>query len=58
MWNETLRGQTGIQIEEINVRNEIQSEYLLQLPRAGENLTLSIDVRLQEKLYTAIETLA
>ncbi|MFH1170579.1 MAG: penicillin-binding transpeptidase domain-containing protein [Candidatus Vogelbacteria bacterium] len=58
MWNETLRGQTGVRIEEINVRNEIQSEYLLQLPRAGENLMLSIDVKLQEKLYDAVKTLA
>ena len=58
VWNETLRGQTGIQIEEVNVRNEIQSEYLLQLPRTGENLTLSIDTKLQEKLYASIETLA
>jgi penicillin-binding protein 2 len=58
VFNESLRGQTGVRIEEINVRNEIQSEYLLQLPRVGENLMLSIDARLQEKLYISIETLA
>lgn len=56
--NDKLRGQTGIRIEEVNVRGEIQSEYLLQRPIDGEHVTLSIDARLQEKLYGSISALA
>ncbi len=58
VFNEILRGQTGIRIEEVNVNNEVQSEYLLRPARAGENITLSIDIRLQEKLYNTVKSLA
>ena len=58
VFNDKLRGQTGIRIEEVNVTGEIQSEYLLRPPRTGDSLTLSIDTRLQKKLYTTIKALA
>lgn len=58
VFNELLHGQTGIRIEEVNVQGEIQSEYLLRPPRPGDNLTLSIDTRWQEKLYEVIKNLA
>ena len=58
VFNEILHGQTGIRIEEVNVNNEVQTEYLLRPPRDGENITLSIDARLQEKLYNIIKSLA
>ncbi len=58
VFNEILHGQTGIRTEEVNVNNEIQSEYLLRPPRNGESITLSVDTRLQEKLYDIIKSLA
>src|SRR3989344_1509693 len=58
LYNNILHGQTGIRIEEVNVRGEIQSEYLLASPRDGDNLILTVDSRLQEKLYDIIKNVA
>ncbi len=58
IFNDKLRGQTGVRSEEVNVRGEIQSEYLLRQPIAGENITLAIDARVQEKLYQTMASLA
>ncbi len=54
VFNDDLRGQRGIKIEEIDVKGEIKSDYILDRPVSGADLNLSIDSRLQEKLYQLI----
>ncbi|HYC82969.1 MAG TPA: penicillin-binding transpeptidase domain-containing protein, partial [Candidatus Paceibacterota bacterium] len=53
-----LAGQKGIRIEEIDVSGEVTSNYLMREPEDGKSLRLSIDARIQEKLYGLIESLA
>lgn len=57
VFNDLLRGQRGTRIEEVDVKGEIKSDYILDLPVSGENLNLSIDSRLQEKLHQLISAL-
>ena len=57
-YNEYVAPQHGIQIVETNVHGEVQSASILKPPRDGESVTLSIDARIQERLYTTIESLS
>ena len=56
--NEILFGGNGIKLVETSVNGEVVSENVVQLPRNGEDATLSIDSRVQEKLFTEIKTLS
>lgn len=49
-FNPILQGERGVKIEEVDVNGELRSEYLLTRPTGGEDLHLSIDKRLQERL--------
>lgn len=53
-----LNGVNGSKIVEVNVRGEVFSENVVDAPEHGKNLKLSIDSRLQGKMYESIETLA
>ena len=57
-YNDKLTGVNGVRITEINVKREIQSENIVLLPKAGEDLTLSIDSRIQKKMYESISNMA
>lgn len=57
-FNTVLSGSQGLKIVETDALGEVQSESTLRPSRDGENLTLSIDARLQKKLYEAIHELA
>lgn len=57
IFNDQLRGQPGVRIEEVDVAGEIQSDYLLQPPVASGNLTLSIDAQVEGAMYRAIDSL-
>jgi penicillin-binding protein 2 len=52
--NNVLRGKNGVRIIEVDARNNIQSENTIRSPVDGNNVTLSIDVDLQEDLYNAL----
>jgi len=52
-----LRGKNGITITEKNVSGKIISESAIRQPDNGKNITLSIDVRIQQKLYSLIKEL-
>jgi len=56
--NEILFGQNGIKLLETSVDGKIVSENLVEPPRNGEDATLSIDSRVQEKFFTEIKNLA
>lgn len=57
IYNNRLRGQPGIKIEERGATGAIASDYLLDPPTPGENLVLSIDARLQEQMAKQIHGL-
>ncbi len=58
VYNDRLMGQKGIKIEEVDAYGEIHSDYFLQEPKPGESLYLSIDSRLQNKMFELIKSLA
>jgi penicillin-binding protein 2 len=57
MYEDTLLGVQGVKLVEVDVHNEIVSENLMTPPEDGEELTLSIDARVQEALYRYIKGL-
>ncbi len=57
-YNEYVAPQHGLRIVETDVHGAVQSESLLKPPKDGASVTLTIDVRIQEELYTAIDGLA
>lgn len=57
-FNDRLTGTNGVRITEINVAGEIQSENMILPPEAGENISLSIDARIQMKMYEFIAQMA
>jgi len=58
IYNNTLRGRTGLQIVEVDVTGSVLSEAVLAESVDGENITLSVDSRLQTKLFSIIRDLA
>lgn len=57
-YNEFLKGENGSKLMEINATGEVVSEGITLPPKNGQNLTLSIDSRIQEKFYELIYLLA
>lgn len=57
-YNTNLTGKNGVRITETNVSGEIQSENIVNPPIAGENIKLSIDSRIQKKMYDSIAGMA
>lgn len=58
IYNDVLSGVNGKMIVEVNALGEIQSENIIDTPEDGENLTLSINVGIQNKMHEAIKSLA
>lgn len=57
-YDETLRGQNGTKLIEMDVTQNIKSESVIEPPKQGDNVTLSLDARVTEKLYQFIAALA
>lgn len=57
-YDETLAGVYGLKITEIDVSGRTQSESVFRHPRDGENITLSIDSRFNEALYSFIKNIS
>ncbi len=53
-----LNGKNGVRITETDVKGEIQSENIVSPPISGTNLKLSIDSRIQKKMYDSIVSMA
>ncbi len=58
VYNNILSGKKGIKITEVDVFSKIQSESIISPPVGGDNITLSIDSRVQEELFKAIKDLS
>lgn len=54
-FNERLRGENGLEIEEVDAFQEVQSRNTIHPPKDGQNVVLSIDSRLNEALYNLLE---
>ncbi len=57
-FNDKLTGINGVRITEINVGGEIQSENVISPPEAGQDISLSIDARIQKKMAESISNMA
>lgn len=57
-YNELLSGKNGIRLAETDALGHMQSGSTVEEPQSGAALTLGIDARVQEKLYTTIRDLA
>lgn len=57
-YNTNLTGTNGVRITETDVAGLVQSENTVSQPKAGDNITLSIDARIQEQMYKSIASMA
>ena len=57
-YNDKITGKNGVRITETDVSGKIQSENTVSQPKAGDNLKLSIDSRIQHELYKSISSMA
>ena len=57
-YNDTLAGENGIRIVEVDALGKTQSESTVRVPKDGQDIKLSIDLKLQSKLYDSIADLS
>jgi len=57
-YNDSLQGQAGSRLVEVNARGDLISESTVRPPQNGANLNLSIDSRLQSALYDDLRDIA
>jgi len=57
-YNDLLEGKQGLKIDEVDVFGEIQSESIILRTQDGDNIALSIDARIQNKLYELMKDLS
>lgn len=57
-FNSELSGLNGTKITETNALGAVESESVMESPRAGATVTLSVDARVQHALYGYVKTLA
>lgn len=58
LFDEVLSGENGTNIVETDVRGNIVSESVTQPPTDGQNINLSIDLRLQKRLHESLLDIA
>ena len=57
-YNDRLKGKKGLRIIETDALGNVISSNTIDPPIQGENLTLTLDERLQKKLYKTIDTVS
>jgi len=57
IYNDILSGKNGLRIVEVNALDEVRSESIIRPPEDGKNLKISIDSKLQSKLFDSISDL-
>lgn len=57
-YNDKLKGENGSKIVEIDARNIIHSENIVNIPKRGEDLITTIDSRIQKELFNSIKNLS
>lgn len=54
-FNEELNGENGLKFVEHDAQGKVYSESLIQAPKLGENINLTIDADLQDALYNFLQ---
>lgn len=57
-YSQSLKGENGSKIVEIDARKVIHSENIVNAPKRGTDLVTTIDSRLQKELFTLIKNLS
>ena len=57
-FNKDLQGENGTKLVEVNALGKVQSSNIIDPPKEGENIYLSIDSRVQSEMFTAIRDIA
>jgi penicillin-binding protein 2 len=57
-FNSKLAGESGVLIEEVNAHGAVESNHIQQQPKNGDPLVLSIDSRIQNKMFEYIRSLS
>jgi len=57
-FNNVLQGENGLRLVEVDAKGNVQSQNVTRPPVAGQNVTLSIDSRVQNELYKNIQLVA
>ena len=57
-YNDQLTGVNGSRLVEVDAHGKAVSENVVQPPQAGEDITLSIDSRVQSELYQSLKGIA
>lgn len=57
-YNDRLTGINGERITETDVKGTVQSENIILPPKPGQDITLSIDSRIQSKMFDSISSMA
>ncbi len=58
LYDERLSGENGLMLTETDAKGAIQSQSAIEPPIIGEKLMLSIDARVQERMFQYIKTFA
>ncbi|MDP3785040.1 MAG: penicillin-binding transpeptidase domain-containing protein [bacterium] len=54
-YEEALAGSIGMKLAEVNSKGEISSESIEELPKNGQDIYLTIDAPLQERVYESVK---
>lgn len=54
-FNELLSGSNGVKLTEVDVKGNVESQSIIEPPKNGSKLTLSIDSRIQEQMFKSLE---
>jgi penicillin-binding protein 2 len=57
-WNDKLKGKNGLNILETDALNNVVSHNTIDPPESGKSVYLSIDAKLNQKIYEEIESLS
>jgi len=57
-YNDNLTGANGVRITEKDVSGQVQSENIVTQPKSGEEIKLTIDSKIQKKMYESISSMA
>lgn len=57
-YNEVMDGENGSKIIETDVRGVVHSKNIVNIPKPGDDLTTSIDSRIQQELFNLIKDLS
>jgi len=58
VYNDKIVGKNGVRITEMDVTGKIHGENIVTPSKAGDNLKLAIDSRIQNKMYESISNMA